>query len=169
MNWEAVAALSTAFTGFVIVVTALVAGDQLRQLRAQRRDAAAVELTRSLQDTDVTRAFRLIAALPPGISASDLRALGTEYEDAAQLLALRWEMLGVLVYRGTISFDVMEDLAGGATVALWERLKNLTSEIRQSQNYPMYLEWFQWLAEQFIRRDRLHQTPAHVRYRDWTP
>lgn len=169
MNWEAVAALSTAFTGVVIGITALVAGDQLRQLRAQRRDAAAVELTRSLQDTDVIRAFRIISALPPGISASDLRARGAEYEEAAQLLGLRWEMLGVLVYRGTISFDVMEDLAGGATVTLWERLRDLASEIREFQNYPVYLEWFQWLAEQFTKRDRLHQTPAHVRHRDWTP
>jgi hypothetical protein len=169
MNWEAITALSAAFTGLVIVVTALVGIDQLRQLRAQRRDSAAVELVRSLQDIDFTRAFGLIFSLPPAIAAADLRARGREYEEAAQLMVMRFEILGLLVYRGTISFDVTEELIGGAVVGVWDRLKILTSETRKAQDYPMYLEWFQWLAEQFIKRNRLEQSPAHVRHRDWSP
>lgn len=169
MNWEAVTAWSTAFTGLVILVTALVGVNQLAQLRAQRRDAAAVELMRSLQDPDFSRSFSRIIALPVGIPPKELRALGRDYVEAAQILALRFELLGVLVYRGAVSFEVTEDLAGGAVVAVWSRLKGMALDTREAQSYPMYLEWFQWLAEQFEKRGRLDQTPAHVRHHDWSP
>jgi hypothetical protein len=169
MGWEAITALSTAFTGLVILVTALVGANQLAQMRAQRRDAGAVELVRSIQDRDFTRAFALIISLPAGISGNELRGLGPDYIEAAQILAFRFEMLGVLVYRGAISFDITEDLVGGAIVSAWLRLKNIARETREVQGWPMYLEWFQWVAEQLERRGRLQQTPAHERYREWSP
>ncbi len=169
MHWEAVTAWSTAFTGLVILTTALVGVNQLGQLRAQRRDTAAVELMRSLQDPDFSRALARILSLHPAMPAKDLRALGRDYVEAADILAMRFELLGVLVYRGAVSFEVTEDLGGGAVLAAWLRLKDLAFETRETQNYPMYLEWFQWLAEQFEKRDRLQQIPAYVRHRDWTP
>ena len=61
--------------GGVTVLAAVVFGiAQLRQFQQQRRDAAAVELMRSLQDGEFTRAFRLIISLPEGMGAADLRA-----------------------------------------------------------------------------------------------
>jgi hypothetical protein len=44
VSWEAVTALSTAGTTVVILVTAVAGVAQLRPLRAQRCDSAAVEL-----------------------------------------------------------------------------------------------------------------------------
>ncbi len=168
MNWEAVTAVSTAFTGLVILVTALVGANQLGQMRAQRRDAGAIELVRSLQDQDFSRAFTLIMALPVGISAEELRSLGHVYTDAVQTLAFRFETLGVLVYRGAVPFDIAEDLVGGAILSIWLRLRNIAEETRDVQSWAMYLEWFQWLAEQFEKRGRFEQTPAHVRHRNWS-
>jgi hypothetical protein len=168
VSWEAITALSTAFTGIVIVVTALIGIDQLRQLRAQRRDAAAVELVRSLQDTTFSNAFGLIQSLPVGISAADFHALGARYEEAATILAFRFETIGVLVYRGTISLEITSDVIGGATIGIWQRMKNVAFEVRTEQDWPMYLEWFQWLAEQLESRGRLRETPAYIRLRDWT-
>jgi hypothetical protein len=169
MNWAAVTALSTAFTGLVIIATALVGVNQLAQLRAQRRDFAAVELVRSLQAIDFSRALRMVLLLPPGISSSDLHARGHEYEDAALILGFRFEMLGVLVFRRTISFEVTEQVIGGALLGVWQRLKVVIREDREAQNWPGHLEWFQWLAEQFEKRGRLLQIPAHVRHQDWVP
>jgi hypothetical protein len=169
MSWEAVTAWSTAFTGLVILVTALVGINQLAQLRAQRRDAGAVELVRSLQDQYFARAFTLIMSLPEGVSADELRSLGQVYTDAVQTLGFRFETLGVLVYRGAVPFDISEDLVGGAVLSIWLRIKSIAEETRHVQNWPMYLEWFQWLAEQFEKRDRLKQTPAHLRHHGWSP
>ena len=78
-------------------------------------------------------------------------------------------MLGVLVHRGAISFDVTEDLGGGGIVSMWLRLKDLARATRDEQCYPMYLEWFQWLAEQYQKRDRLQQVPAFERHQTWIP
>lgn len=167
MNWEAVTALSTALTGAVILITAVAGVAQLRQLRAQRRDTAAVELVRSFQDVAFAQVFPLVMSLPLGLSASDLRSRGARYEEAAQILGMRFELLGVLVHRRAIAFDVALDLTGGACIGTWHRLKGAVTDLRQEQGYPMYLEWFQWLAEQFEKREKLQQTPAHLRFVDW--
>jgi len=170
MSWEAVTAVSTAIMGLVIAVTAFVGFDQLRQLREQRRDSATVELVRTFQDVDFTRAVGFVFSLPPGVSAAELRAQGREYEEAARLVALRFESLGLLVFRRAVAFDVTQELIGGAVVTVWERLKDSIRETREAQDYPMWMEWFQWLAEQFMRQDRLQQSPAHVQHRDdWSP
>ena len=158
MNWEAVTAVGTVHH-FVIFVTALVGIGQLRQFRAQRQDAAAVELVRSLQDDAFMQAYRRV------FSASG----HCEYEEAAVVLGFRFEMLGVLVYQGTIPFDIAQDLVGGLVLGAWNRLRQTTIEMRLELGWPAYLEWFQWLAEQFERRDRLQQIPAHIRAVDWRP
>jgi hypothetical protein len=169
MNWEAVTAIATASTGCVILITAMVGIYQLRQMRQQRRDSAAIELMRSLQDTTFARAFQLVLSLPPEMRALEQQARDTNLEEAAIILAFRFETLGLLVYRGAISFDVMEDLVGGAVLTIWNRLKNPICEVRTEKDWPGYCEWFQWLAEQFEKRGRLREIPAHVRLRDWTP
>ena len=169
MSWEAVTAIATAFTGCIIAITALIGVYQLRQFQQQRSDSSAIELMRSLQDTTFAHAFRVVLALPAGFSASQLLAAGPEIEEAAQILAFRFETLGLLVYRGAIPFDVMDDLVGGAAVSIWNRLKDGVGQTREEQNWPMYCEWFQWLAEQFEKRGRLQQVPAHIRVKDWSP
>ena len=169
MTLDTVAALSQ-ILGVGIVLVGLWFGlEQLRQMRTQRRDTSAIELVRSIQDAEFTRAFRLIYSLPDGTNAADLRARGREYEDAAQIVGSRLETVGVLVFRGAIPFEVMADLAGGVTVALWHNLEPWVTEMRALHSQPMYLEWFQWLAEQFATRNRTEQLPAFVRHKAWSP
>lgn len=169
MTLDTAAALAQVVAAIVVVVGLFLGIGQLRQLQSQRRDTAAVELIRSLQDADITNAMRLILSLPNGISAADLRARGKEYEDAADLLSVRLEMIGVLVYRDAISYAVMDDLGGPMTVALWKRLENWTQAARIERNHPVWLEWFQWLAEQFMKRNKDVTSPAYERYRNWNP
>ena len=166
MTWDALTALATAFTGCVILVTALIGAYQLQQVREQRRDTAAIELMRSLQDTTFARAFLTIMSQPEKTLMANA---SVEVNEAALILAFRFETLGLLVYRRTISFDIVEDLVGGAAVTTWHRLKERTLSQREEQHWPMYCEWFQWLAEQLEKRDRLGQTPAYLRANDWNP
>ena len=158
----------------LVVATALTGGlalglDQMRQLRRHRRDLAAVELMHTLQDADFTRAFRTIYTLPVGVSAEELRNRGSACEDAAQIVGVRYETLGLLAHRGVIPFDLLSELTGGATVALWSRLEKWVDAVREEQAQSMYLEWFQWLAQQFVRLGRSTQEPAYLRYRTWRP
>lgn len=160
MSWEAVTAVGTVFTAFAIVVTAVAGVDQLRQLRAQRRDAAAVDLLRSLQDESFARALRLI------LKASDS---DPHYGEAVLLVGFRLEMLGALVHKQTVPFEIAEELIGGPVVICWRNLKTSTIEDRNAQGWPAHFEWFQWLAEQFEKHGRFEKTPAHVRLKDWSP
>lgn len=112
VNWEAVTALGTVFAGLVVVVTALVGISQLRYFRVQRRDIAAVELVRSLQDESFLKAYRNVFAVSPKGHEIDRRYGNVEYDEAAAVLGFRFEMLGMLVCRGTIPFEIAEDLVG---------------------------------------------------------
>jgi len=167
--WEALGAISTALTFLVIAVTAIVSVHQLRQLRGQRQDVAAVELVKSLQDEGFVRACRVVLSLSEEMSAADISAKGSDFQEAALLLGFRFETLGVLVYREAVPFAVAEELVGGLVVGSWRRLKANIANKRESLGYPMYLEWFQWLAEQFEKRQRLDQLPAYLRVADWRP
>src|SRR5687768_6473402 len=106
--------------GAIAVVAAIAFGlAQIRQFRQQRRDALAVELMRSIQDTEFTRSLRVLLTLPVDISAAEFRAHGPALEDAAWALSAKYETLGYLVYRGIMPIDLVEELVGGIGVHLW--------------------------------------------------
>lgn len=166
MNWEAVTGAGTVFTGLVIVATAYVGIDQLKQFRRQRRDVAAVELVRSIQDDTFLKAYRTVF---DSHAAGEGQHHDAAYDEAAVLLGFRFEMIGVMVHRGAIPFDIAEDLVGGLVLGAWNRLKDSAVQSRVALGWPAYLEWFQWLAERFESRKRLQKTPAYAREKDWNP
>jgi len=154
--------------GALAVIAAIVFGiAQIRQFRQQRRDALAVELMRSIQDTEFTRSLRVLLELPAGSTAADFRARGAQFEDTAWALAAKYETLGYLVYRGIMPIELVEELVGGVGVHLWQRLRPWACAVRQEQGQPLLLEWYQWLAERLEERDRPAATPAYVRHRGW--
>jgi hypothetical protein len=156
--------------GALAVLTAIIFGvTQIHQFRQQRRDALAVELMRSIQDTEFTRSLRMLLALPHETSAAQFRAHGPAIEDAAWSLCAKYETLGYLVYRGIMPIQLVEELVGGVGVHLWHRLRPWAEAVRVEQNQPLLLEWFQWLAERLEDRKRPQAVPAHERLKQWTP
>ena len=154
--------------GGAAVVAAFVFGvAQMRQFRQQRHDAAAVELMRAMQDTEFTHSLRLLIGLPPAASARELRARGESYEAAALAIGTKFETLGYLVFRGTMPIELVEALVGGTAVDLWARLRLWSNAVREEQNLPLFLEWFQWLAEQMETRGRPRAVPAFTLHRGW--
>ena len=156
--------------GAFAVIAAIVFGmAQIRQFRQQRRDALAVELMRSIQDSEFTRSLRLLLALPPQCSLEDLRSRGEECEFAALALGAKYETLGYLVYRGIMPLELVEELVGGVGIHLWSRLQPWVLALREEQSQPLLFEWYQWLAERMAGRGRTQAVPAFVRHSDWTP
>jgi hypothetical protein len=169
MELSALVAVAQITTAVILIVGVVLAVHQMRESRLHRRALAAVELMHSVQDTEFTRAFRAIYMLPAELTAQELRRRGPEFEEAAQLVGVRFETLGLLTHRGVVPFDFVDDLTGGAVVALWSRVRDWVEAVRKEQAQPTYLEWFQWLAEQFVRRGRPSQAPAYLRYQRWRP
>ena len=140
---------------------------QLRQNRIQRRDLAILECARSFEDKDFTEAYRLISGLKAGISKTELNELGEEYEAAALRAGMKFETIGLLVYKGVIPIGAMQDLVGGAAITIWRVIENWVDETRVDRSHPTFWEWYQWLVERLEERGEVERVPAFRAYKDW--
>lgn len=153
MNLGTLAQIAEILGGISFVVAVIFGIVQVRQFRRQRGDIAAVELMRSIQDTEFTRSLRLLYTLPLTIQASDLRTRGAEYEDAAFTISTKFETIGLLVFRENIPFPIVDELIGGTVVNLWRRLQPWVEEVRAKQEQKKFMEWFEWLAGRLLGRE----------------
>ncbi|MDX1481148.1 MAG: DUF4760 domain-containing protein [Woeseiaceae bacterium] len=140
---------------------------QLRQHRKQTRMLAIVELARSFEDREFTEAYRLIAALDDGLTAEEFNNLGDEYVSAALRVGMKFETIGVLIYKGIVPIDAMSDLVGGVAIMMWDKLRIWVEATRKANRHELMFEWFQWLAERLKERDRGVRRPAWEAYTDW--
>lgn len=157
--------------GAILVIGGLWFGIvQLLHYRRQRRDMAAIELTRSFQSPAFAQAFRLIMSLPDGICAKDLRERDPSYEDAAIQVSLTLESVAIMVHRRVVDLDTVWELMGGVLLDIWGKLKCWVEDVRAEKEQEKFDEWVQWLAEQ-MQRHKVEKgaLPAYELYREWEP
>lgn len=154
-----------------IAVTAgvIFAAVQIRHYRQRRRRDSMLELVRSFQNPSFASGLRHVNSLPDGADLHKIHEiLGPNAEDAIFLVGLTWESLGVLVYRRELDLDVVADFFSGAIVVSWRKLHVFVEEDRRALQRETVWEWFQWLAEQMIEREKkTPPTPAHIAHRNW--
>jgi hypothetical protein len=152
-----------------IAVTAgvIFAAVQIHHYRQRQRRDAMLELVRSFQNPAFASALRRINSLPDGANREKIRELlGPDGEDAVFLIGLTWESIGVLVYRREVTFDLVADFFSGSVSVSWRKLHLFVEEDRKFVERATVWEWFQWLAEQMIEREKkLPPTPAHLAHR----
>ena len=144
---------------------------QLVELRRQHRRDAVLGLVRSFQSGDFTAALGRVNSLPDDADgAAILRVLGQEGRDQVFLVGLTWESLGVLAFRREIDMQTIDDFFSGAIVVSWRKLHAFVEEDRRDLDRATVWEWFQWLAERMVERDRVSAPiAAHIAHRDWSP
>lgn len=152
---------------FAIVFGVIFGLIQLKQNREQRRHLAIFECARSFEDKDFTEAYRLISQLPAGMSKAKFDELDEKYESAAIRVGMKFETVGLLVHRGLIPIDAMEDLVGGAALTIWRVIEPWVDETRIQRSHPAFWEWYQWLVERLIERREKKPRPAYETYADW--
>ena len=154
-----------------IAVTAgvIFAAAQIRQYRQRRERDAMLELVRSFQSPAFTAALRRVLSLPDGADSAKIReVLGPDGEDAVYLVSLTWESLGVLVYRREVTLDLVDDFFSGPLVISWRKLKVYSEEWRRTLDRETGNEWFHWLAERMLEREKAAPPiPAYVAHRHW--
>ena len=151
------------------IITAVIFGSfQIREYRKRRENIVAAELMRSFYSADLARAVSLVRLLPDAVSAKNLRANGPEYEEAAILISMTFETMGLLAFRQIAPFSLVQELAGGLVIVTWKKLAVWLDTIREEQSQPSWAEWYQWLAEQLALVIPDSQ-PAFVRHKDWRP
>src|SRR3954453_5096490 len=162
------ATVANAVNAVAVTAGVVFAAAQISDYRRQRRREAMLELVRSFQSPDFTRALRRMNSLPDGASRATIRAqLGDDGEDDMFLLGLTWESLGVLLYRREGTLDVMDDFFSGGIVLSWRKLHAFVAEDRRDMQRETVWEWFQWLADRILSHEqRTPPVPAHIAHKD---
>ncbi len=156
--------------GAMLVVGGLVfAILQMRQLRQQRRELAAIELFRSFGNPKFADAYLAVLNLPDGLRLEDIRRDHPEIERSAMLIATTMENIGVMTFQRIVPFLVVNDLVGSSTVVLWRKLEGWAEDFRIRTGQPKAFEWFHWLADKLGEGAVGEQVPAFKAFADWKP
>jgi hypothetical protein len=141
---------------------------QLSELKMQRRDMVAAELTRAFLDPQFADAMAFIQGEPDTELLGNLHETRPEVLRAVVQIATTFETMGLLVFRRIAPFDLVVQLAGGIVVVMWCKLGPLLRQMREQQSQPSFAEWFQWLAEQ-CEKQKDESAPAYSKHAGWVP
>jgi hypothetical protein len=161
--------LANLINAFAVTGALIFAAAQIGYYRQRRRREAMLELVRSFQSPAFTSALRRVLSLPDGADTRKIReVLGPDGEDAVYLVSLTWESLGVLVFRREITLEMVDDFFSGPILLSWQKLNVYSEEWRRTLKRETGNEWFHWLAERMMEREKLSPpVPAYVAHRDW--
>src|SRR6266699_1505464 len=164
-----ISTLANLINAFAVTAGVIFAAAQIRYYRQRRRRESMLELVRSFQSPAFTSALRRVLSLPDGADAAKIReVLGPDGEDAVYLVSLTWESLGVLVFRREVTLDLVDDFFSGPILLSWQKLRVYGEDWRRSLNRETGNEWFHWLAERMMEREKLSPpVPAYIAHRRW--
>ncbi|MDX1673707.1 MAG: DUF4760 domain-containing protein [Longimicrobiales bacterium] len=160
---EVVSAVAVVFgLGFAV--------SEVKRYRTRRARESALALVNAYQTPEFARAVVLIIELDEALERAELeRRLGQDMR-LISLLMTTWESLGILVHRGEVSLDLVDDFFSGAIVLSWRKLEAFVRQMRSEGERETYFEWFQWLAERMIEREtETVPIPAHIEHANWRP
>ena len=128
-----------------------------------------LSLVRSFQNPTFSKALRRIVELPDNATADEIRSvLGVEGEDLLVHITATWETIGVLLFHGELTIDVIDDFFSGPILLSWRKLLPYTTDIRKKYGRDTWSEWFQWLAERMMEREsKAAAVPAYIAHRNW--
>jgi hypothetical protein len=164
-----VSTIANLINALAVTAGVIFAAVQIRHYSQRRRRDAMLELVRSFQSPSFASAFRRVISLPDGATqAQVIELLGADGEDATHIVGLTWESLGVLVFRREVTLDVVDDFFSGPISISWRKLSGYVVEQRAVLDRETAFEWFQWLAERMIDREKqTPPVPAHIAHRGW--
>ena len=170
VKWSEMSWLIDLVTLITVLLGLTFAGMELRQVRAAQESQVVLQFFETMNSPEYIEASELIQSLPDGLSASQIRKqLTQEQMRRITQLRLAYEALGLMVYRGDVSIEWVDELFRFLLLQSWEKLKPLTMELREETGYAGIMEWNQWLVERLRERSDLQPIPAYEAYSDWKP
>ena len=151
-----------------VVIGVAFAIAQVRQFRRDQHRESAVELLHSFQTSEFAKALNIVFNLPDGLSKEEIEStVGDDFHLVYSLMTT-WESLGILVYRGEIDLDLVDDFFSGPIKISWSKLKGHVMGERSMLDRDTIEEWFQWLTERLAEREsRTPRIPAHIAHKHW--
>lgn len=193
MNWEAVAAVSTAFTGLVILATALAAvrevriaaehsrstRDQLEHLRKATQFEGALAVFSEL-DTPLQMQARHFVQFElehrmkdEGFRKEVALIAGADELEHKELTVLRcFERIGTYVRKGWVDGDVVYMVASGRVIVTWRALETVVA-IHRNVAGPEFWQSYErlydvckaWMRKHHVHVDDLERQQT-LRYTD---
>ncbi len=159
--FQAVEAIAVVIAvGFAIV--------QVRQYRREKHREAALELLHSFQTPHFAKALNIVFKLPDGLSKEEIESTVGDDFHLVYALMTTWESLGILVYRGEVDLDLVDDFFSGPIKISWQKLKGHVMDERSMLERDTIEEWFQWLTERLAQREsQMPPTPAYIAHKHW--
>jgi len=162
---ELVRTIAMVISTCTVVIGAVFALIQLRHLRATRKREAMLELVHRLQTPEFARAMRTVFELRNSHPKGRVEEVVQQDPGLMYELMATWESLGILVFRGELSLETVDDFFSGPIVISWEVLGNFVIEERRNLQRETTWEWFQWLAERMEERENEKPpVPAYIAY-----
>jgi len=156
--------------GALVVIGGLIfAVLQMRNIRQQRRELAAIELFRFFGNAEFNRAYEKIMKMPDGLSTAEIEARHPDLEHYAMLICTTMENIGVMTFQRIVPYLVVNNLIGSSTGLLWSKLEKWVFDLREELGSPDVFEWFQWLAERLDENRDPNEKPAFEAYKSWKP
>ena len=142
---------------------------QMRNIRQQRRELAAIELFRFFGNPEFNRAYEKILKLPDGLNTAEIEATHPDLEHFAMLICTTMENIGVMTFQRIVPYLLVSNLIGSSTGLLWQKLEKWVFDLREELGSPDAFEWFQWLAERLDENRDPNEKPAFEVYKSWKP
>jgi hypothetical protein len=156
--------------GALVVVGGLIfAIMQMRNIRQQRRELAAIELFRFFANPEFNKAYERILKLPDGLSTEEIKVLHPGMEHCAMLICTTMENIGVMTHQRIVPYIVVKNLMGSSSTILWKKLEHWVYALREETGSAAAFEWFQWLAERLVELSDPNEKPAFVAHKTWRP
>ena len=156
--------------GALVVVGGLIfAIMQMRNIRQQRRELAAIELFRFFGNSEFNRAYECVLKLPDGLTTAEIEARNAGMEHCAMLICTTMENIGVMTHQRIVPYVVVKNLMGASTIILWRKLEQWVMALREETGSTEAFEWFQWLAERLEELSDPNEKPAFISQKSWRP
>ncbi len=161
-------AISQAVEAIAVVIAVGFAIVQVPQYRREKHREAALELLHSFQTPQFAKALNIVFNLPDGLSKEEIEsAVGDDFHLVYALMTT-WESLGILVCRGEVDLELVDDFFSGPIKISWQKLKGHVMGERSMLERDTIEEWFQWLTERLAEREsQIPPVPAHIAYKHW--
>jgi hypothetical protein len=141
---------------------------ELHQYHLARKREAASMLLNAYQSTEFFSGLTRIFNLEEGL---DKAAIDEAFDQKLELLYLvmsTWESIGILLYNGEITIDMIDKSHSGPILNTWLKLEGYIRETREEMDRQTMFEWFEWLVDRMREREeKKGRVPAYIAYKDW--
>ncbi|MBC5825021.1 MAG: hypothetical protein GIW99_07295 [Candidatus Eremiobacteraeota bacterium] len=151
MNWEALTALATLGTFFVVALSAFAAVKQLRHLQAGNQSAQALAMMERWSSQEYRSIMRYInTELDGKMQDPDFRAgleeARVDNQTHPELMVCGyWEQIGSLVKLGAMTEAACMDMASYQVLSMWNKLSPTIAIMRRKRG-PSLFDNFEYLA-----------------------